>query len=139
MSRFDGYTGHLFEEEVLGKCTITHRGYMRWQEAAQLVRKNQPHVMTPVATQLQAELRKKLPGIDVRFYTAVGSTLDKMHSVDGFFEFEGKVTVTIDLTMNPHKDACKADVLVGQGDLSDLPAVAHRVARELQIKLSRRM
>lgn len=134
-----GYTGHLFEEEVLGVCKASHCGYLRWQDATAEVRKNQPRTATPVASKLCGELRKKLPGVDIRFYTAVGSTLDKMHSVDGFFEFEGKVTVTLDLTMNPEKDACKADVLVCERDLADLPALAYRVARELQTKLSRRV
>ncbi len=139
MTSFSGYTGHLFEEEVLGKCQSTHRGYMRWHEAAAEVRKNQPRTTAPVASKLCGELRKKLPGIDIRFYTAVGSTLDLMHSVDGFFEFEGTVSVTIDLTMNSAKDCCKADVLVCESDLADLPALAFRVARELQTKLSRRV
>ena len=139
MTGSSGYTGHLFEEEVLGRCRTTHRGYMRWNDAAAEVRKSQPRAMTPTASKLQSELRKKLPGIDIRFYTAVGSTLDRMHSVDGFFEFEGKVSVTLDLTMNPDKDCCKADVLVCESDLADLPALAYRVARELQTKLSRRV
>lgn len=137
MSRFDGYTGHLFEEEVLGTCTVTHRGHMKWRDAVDVVRKNQPRIATPVAAKLESELRKKLPNVDVRFYSAVGSTLDRMHSVDGFFEFEGVVIVTLDLTTNPHKDACKADLLVNESDLEDLPALAGRVARELVSKLAR--
>lgn len=49
MSRSDGYTGHLFEEEVLGTCKASYRGYMSWRDAAELVRKNQPVKKTPVA------------------------------------------------------------------------------------------
>ncbi|MDB5225407.1 MAG: hypothetical protein JWL87_359 [Candidatus Adlerbacteria bacterium] len=137
MSAYDGYTGRLLEDKVLGRCTSKHRGYMRWSEAAAEVRKSQPAAKAAVAASLEQELRRKLPGVDVRFYTAVGSTLDLMHSVDGFFVFEGVVTVTIDLTMNPNKDACKADVLVTADDLESLSIVAHRVARELQTKLER--
>ena len=137
MSRYDGMTGHLFEEKVLGKCKATHRGYMRWEDAAEQVRKSQPAAKAATAVSLEQELRLKLPGVDVRFYTAVGSTLDLMHSVDGFFVFEGVVTVTLDLTKNPNKDACKADVLVVPEDLENLPALAHRVVRELQTKLAR--
>ena len=36
MSRsHDGYTGHLFEEEVLGRCLAICCGYMRWREAVE--------------------------------------------------------------------------------------------------------
>ncbi len=137
MSRFDdGYTGHLFEEETLGKCLGTHRGHMQWHEAMEVVRKNQPRVKTPVASRLEQEVRKQA-GVAVVFYTAVGSTLDLKHSVDAFFEFMG-VAVTIDLTMNDDKDACKADLLVVKEEINNLSALAGRISRELKSKLSRR-
>lgn len=138
MSRFDGLTGHLFEEKVLGTCKVSHRGYMVWKEALAEVCKNQPAKKAPIASNLESEVRKQVPKhIDVQFYTAVGSTLDKMHSVDGFFIFEGVVTVTIDLTKNTQKDACKADLLVIPADLDDLAALAGRVVRELTMKVAR--
>lgn len=137
MSRFnDGYTGHLFEEETLGTCLATHRGHLQWREAMEVVRKNQPRVKTPVASRLEQEVRSQA-GVPVVFYTAVRSTLDRKHSVDAFFEFRG-VVVTIDLTMNDEKDACKADLLVVKEEIDNLPVLAGRIARELKSRLSRR-
>jgi hypothetical protein len=137
MSRFDdGYTGHLFEEETLGKCLATHRGHLKWHEAMEVVRKNQPRVKTPVAAALEAGVRKET-GVPVVFYTAVRSTLDRKHSVDAFFEFRG-VVVTIDLTMNDDKDVCKADLLVAKEEIDNIPLLAGRIARELKSRLSRR-
>lgn len=137
MSRFDdGYTGHLFEKEILGTCLVAHRGYMRWQDAAEMVRKNQPRMKTRVAERLEGEVSRQF-GKRVTLFTAVGSTLDCMHGVDGFFEFEGAV-VTIDLTTNPHKDSTKADLLVHQDDIENLPHLAGRVVREMKTKMVRR-
>ncbi len=136
MANLDGYTGHLFEEEVLGRCQATHRGYLQWREAAEAVRKSQPRTKTPVAVKLQSEISRQLGGA-VQFYTAVRSTLDVMHGCDGFFEFRG-VVATVDLTMNPNKDSGKADIIIHQDDVANLSLLAGRIARELQSKLSRR-
>jgi len=125
----DGYTGHLFEEEVLGRCRVRHHGYMRWRDAAKLARTSQPARKTPTAVRLEREVSRQL-GEAVVFFTAVGSPFDLFHGVDGFFEFCGTV-VTIDLTMNPHKDSGKADLIVHRDDLGDLVAIAARVVREL--------
>jgi hypothetical protein len=133
MARYDdGYTGHLYEEEVLGRCQAQHRGYMQWREAADLVRKNQPTRKAPCALSLEREVSRQL-GDQAVFYTAVRSTLDVMHGCDGFFEFRGMV-VTIDLTMNPHKDCGKADIIVHKDDVDDLPQLAGRIVRELRSK-----
>ncbi len=138
MSRFDdGYTGHLFEREMLGQCLAPYRGYLRWREAAQLVRKSQPRAKAPVAARLEREVSAQV-GVSVMFFTAVGSALDVMHGCDGFFEFRG-VVVTIDITMNPHKDSGKADIVIAREEVENLPVLAGRIARELRSKLSRRM
>ena len=136
MSRFDGYTGHLFEEEVLGNCQAECHGYMSWREAVELVRKSQPRHKTPVATRLEVEVGRQLGGV-VKFFTAVHSAMDVFHGTDGFFEYCG-VVVTIDVTTNPHKDCGKADMIVHQGDLENLSTLAGRIARELNSKLLRR-
>lgn len=137
MSRFDdGYTGHLFEEKVLGRCRAIHREYVPYWEAMELVRKSQPITPTPVAARLQQEVSMQL-GAAVRFYTAVRSTLDERHKVDAFFELSG-VMVTIDLTMNPHKDFGKADLLVSAEEIEDLVALGGRIAREMRSRISRR-
>lgn len=67
---------------------------------------------------LPQELHKNL-----KFYTSVGSPLDRYHGVDAFLEFEviGKdpIRITLDITMKPKKDSWKADILfsVGQVDV----------------------
>lgn len=132
MSRFDGYTGHLYEEEVLGRCQAQHRGYMQWREAIALVRKSQPVHKAPCALSLEREVSRQL-GEQAVFYTAVRSTLDVMHGCDGFFEFRG-VIVTVDLTMNPHKDCGKADIIIHQDDVDNLPQLAGYIVREFHQK-----
>ena len=124
----DGYTGHLFEEEVFGWCLAQPCEYMRWREAVEAVRKNQPRQKPPVATLLEREVSRQVGGRCV-FYTAVRSALDKFHGVDGFFELGGRI-VTVDLTMNPHKDSSKSDVLIRRGELDDIASLAGRIARE---------
>lgn len=124
----DGYTGHLFEEEVLGICKASYRGYMSWRDAAELVRKNQPLKKTRVATRLEVEVGRQL-GEVVRFFTAVRSVMDVFHGTDGFFEFRGLV-VTIDVTMKSDKDSGKADLIVHADDLENLPMLAGRIAHE---------
>ena len=137
MARFtDGYTGQLYEEEVLGCCIAVHRGYMRWAQAIEEVRTHQPRAKTPVAAALEREVRRQA-GSEARFYTAVRSTLDVMHGCDAFFEYCG-VVVTIDLTINPHKDCGKADVIISRDDVADLAALAGRITREIHTKLRRR-
>ena len=136
MSRITtGYTGHLFEREVLGECRAAARGHMGYREAAELVRKSQPTKKTSTATRLEAEVGKRLGGA-VKFFTAVGSAMDLFHGTDGFFQFEGFI-VTIDVTMNPNKDSGKADVIICEDDLVDLTALAGRIAREFTTKQRR--
>ena len=132
----DGYTGHLYEEEVLGHSSAHHRGYLRWREAVEVVRKNQPRAHTPIAAKLERAVACELRS-SVKFFTAVRSTLDVMHGCDGFFEYSG-VVVTIDLTLNPHKDSGKADLIIAPDDVANVPALAERIARELRTKLLRR-
>ena len=136
MSRFDGYTGHLFEEEVLGYCLAICRGYVTWRDALELVRKNQPRAKTPVAVSLEREISRQL-GAAVHFFTAVRSPLDVYHGVDGLFEFHG-VMVTIDLTMNSHKDSGKADLIVEASEIDNLALLAGRIVREMRSRLARR-
>ena len=67
----------------------------------------------------------------LRLYTAVGSTLDIYHHIDGFFFFEG-VIVTMDTTINPNKDqeSCRARILVtGEDAINGYKDVAVEIAR----------
>lgn len=136
MSRSDGTTGHLREEEVLGACSAVHREWLPWQKAMELVRKNQPRAKTAAALLLEKELRKEF-GVTLSYYTAVRSTLDRIHSVDAFIEYKG-VVVTMDFTTNPDKDSCKAHILGDEDDVANIAVLAGRVARELRSQLSRR-
>ncbi|TSC69254.1 MAG: hypothetical protein G01um101456_272 [Parcubacteria group bacterium Gr01-1014_56] len=135
MGYSNGYTGHLFEVEVLGICRASYCGYMSWKDAAELVRKSQPVKKTPTVARLEQEVGRQL-GEAVKFYTAVRSAMDVLHGTDGFFEFHGFV-VTIDVTMNPHKDSGKADVIICEDDLGNLPNLAGRIAREFITKQRR--
>lgn len=138
MSDSTGLTGSLFEERVIGICKAQWTGvYMCWTDAVRQVRKNQPPLRTPTAAKLSAMVSEKL-GKQVRFCTSVKSCADILHGIDGFFEIVGEGTiVTIDLTLNSSKDACKADLLVGLDDVRNLPALAARVAGRFQTKLRR--
>lgn len=137
MSRSDGTTGHLREEEVLGICLAVHREWLPWRQAMELVRKNQPRAKTTAARLLEQELRKEF-GSAVNYFTAVRSTLDRIHKVDAFIEYGG-VIVTLDFTTDPNKDMCKAHLLMTEEDVSNISMLAGRVARELKSQLSRRI
>lgn len=141
MSNYDGMTGHLFEEEVLGRCTVEYREKMPYEPRAKAIataRKSQPQKQAGVAKILEGEIKRQL-GADAELYTAVRTPLDFYHGVDAFVEFKG-VVVTLDVTTNPHKDACKADLLVGQDELTSMKAVmqlAGRITREVQAEQRR--
>ncbi len=131
----DGCTGRLYEVEVLGQCAAPYRGYMQWREAITLVSKSQPHTKTPFAARLEREVSVLL-GKPAAFFTAVRSVLDVKHGVDGFFEFSG-IVVTFDLTLNPHKDVAKADLIIGKEDVENVAECARRIAREFRTRLAR--
>ncbi len=134
-----GYTGHLFEREVLGTCLVKWDGttHLSFSQSMELVRNNQPSDPSDpeprTINDLHAHIAVSL-GLDdwsaLKFYTAVGSLLDVKHGVDGFFEFAGRV-VTLDLTINPHKDEWKADMIIHPADLDDLPLLAKDIAHRL--------
>jgi hypothetical protein len=135
-----GLTGGLFEEKVIGRCKAEWtRVYMCWIQAVEEVRKNQPPVHErPSFTAKWVRLVSEKLGQRVLFRTAIGSAADYLHGIDGFFELESGEIVTIDLTTNPCKDACKADLLVTLEDVRNLPALAARVAGAFHTKMLRR-
>jgi hypothetical protein len=131
-----GETGRLFERRILGECIAVAAGeYLTRRNALEAARNGQPPVKTPTRARLERELRSLLDDT-VRVRTAVGSVADYCHGVDGFIDFNGLV-VTIDVTINPNKDAGKADMVVCEDDLIDLPALARRIAREFESRLNR--
>ncbi len=132
MSYFDGTTGTLFEEEVLGCCTVRDRGYLTWDAALRAVLTHQPERRTTTVVALERRVQERV-GLPVQLFTALRSPMDRFHGTDGFFYFKGLV-VTFDLTCNPHKDCCKADLLITPDDLADLPLLGERIAREFRSK-----
>ncbi len=59
---------------------------------------------------------------NLKFFTSVGSPLDRYHGIDAFLEFEvmGKdpIRVTLDITMRPGKDIWKTDILFSVGQVN---------------------
>jgi hypothetical protein len=93
---------------------------MKFNQALEEVKENQPydpHHPTGEAAEFHRAVASAM-GVDpeeLELYTAVGSTLDRFHGVDGFFSFNG-IIVTVDVTANPHKDSYKARVIVNLED-----------------------
>ncbi len=119
-----GTTGRIFERETLGECRIRCRGYVKFKPALDAVFCNQPgspYEPAGEASNFREVVAQEMQGAGMNpsrlaIYTAVGSALDVFHKIDGFFFYEG-VIVTVDTTMNPHKDcAPRARVLVTADD-----------------------
>ncbi len=125
-----GYTGHLLEEEVLGSCKVSWSGYMSFKAAKELARNHQPKILCPCAERFKNAVARELnvDPLQVRLFTAVGSPLDEIHSVDGWFEFNG-LTVTFDVTMKLTKTRYRSDVVVylQNGD-DDMTSAARDIA-----------
>jgi hypothetical protein len=100
------------------------------------VKANQPKAVPEQASLLRDAVSREVGG-NVRFYTAVGSTLDIKHGIDGFFEFAG-IVVAIDVTLNREKDVGKADIVVRGEDLDDLSSLAHHIVSEMLTKFKRK-
>ena len=135
-----GYTGRLFEADVLPQCTDTKRCYLPYGVALARVRMNQPAGWDPKdpATKymnnlhvLVAEALELEDYGDLKLLTAVGSPLDFFHGVDSLFEFQGQI-VTIDVTKNPKKLGGKADFILQEDVLEDeilLQSIAESIAK----------
>lgn len=122
------YTGHLFEEEVFGRCRAKANGYIPYRQALAEVEANQPWDPTDPGTRfandLHAEVASAL-GLDdwtgLRFFTAIGSALDRYHGIDAFFRF-GIAIVTLDVTLNDAKrNGYKADIIVPSAAVEEAP------------------
>ena len=140
-----GYTGHLLEDDVLGKCPITVVQYKRFREAVEEARANQPAGWDPTdphkmpANNLHAEVCKALGLEDwseLSLFCSVGTPLDCFHGVDAFFQFGGRIA-TLDLTTNHReaKEGHKAHFVIEVVDLEDGPR-RERLAREIAEKLT---
>lgn len=116
----NGYTGKILEEEILGSCTVSTEGYLRFREAMEVARRSQPRTLTHEGRQLRDGVAQEL-GVrssEVAMYPGVGTPLDRFHGIDGWFEWQG-IVVTVDVTMNPHKDEYKARVIVSGRDAEE--------------------
>jgi len=124
------YTGKLAEYELLGEVLKKPEEtleYIPYRDAIEAIKKKQPWKdPTNPEKKFPNDLHKKIAAKlcptnykRLRFYTAVGSELDRFHGVDAFFELDfvesekiKTIRVTFDLTINPKKEEYKADELV---------------------------
>ena len=124
--------GGLIENEIFGEIKKYKYfedlpnidSYVKFGESIKAVRNMQlgspekPSKFVPKDLKKNIEqlfLRDTGKEINILFYTAVGSHLDRYHGIDGFFEINEdgrKVIVTMDVTANPNKDSYKADIIL---------------------------
>lgn len=156
-------SGHMAEHEVFGEVreVLRHEKiYMPYRQAVEMIKRHQPwsdptDPEPRFANDLHATVFNDLglSAEDVRFYTAVGSSLDHHHGVDAFFEIGGGKQVdivTLDVTINESKDEdAKADVtfhlppegldpkLDKQAYLETINGVSSRVVEVLSYKRKR--
>jgi hypothetical protein len=183
-SRQDIETGKDFEADLFGKPNLYHpnygdflrshaevdeRGvYFTYDNAVEIVKNfqdlNNPlNPGRPFAKELRLELAERLFGPErmkdwdrVKFYTAIDTPLDRIHSVDAFFEIEtddGKIIrITLDASKNREKisrEKYRADILVGgkgfgeefyktnEGFLKYVEQIADEAHREYKEKIER--
>ena len=143
MKNSEGYTGKIFESEVLPSLSDSWKdeGYFDEERSFECVRNHQEwnpsDPNNKVANELHYKVAEKL-GLDdvneLKFYSALHSPLDKYFGIDAFFEINGAL-FTLDLSINPHKDVAKADIVVTEKDLHDekeLDNLSQTIARYLQ-------
>ena len=136
----NGYTGRLFEEEVLGEIHLSWDGYMTYRDSVKYVKEHQEWDPTDPSTDKANDLHA-LVAIDLdledfdelKLYNALDTPMDYFHGVDCFFEFEGEI-VTIDLTVNPSKITYKADLVLHPDDLEKkgIKNIAHLISYMFQ-------
>ena len=139
MSRSDGYTGRLFEEEVLLRCHFAWKGYVPFRQSVRLVEANQPWDPTDPSTRGASDLHTQVAMAleledwsELRLFSALRTPLDVFHGIDAFFEWKGRV-VTLDLTCNRKKDGYKADLMIRPEDSDDdWSRLGHSIAALLQ-------
>ncbi len=144
MARFDcGYTGRLFEEEVLGTLHISwsRENYVPFDRAVALAIAHQNWNPSDPSSRLANDLHSEVAlslGLEdwqeLHLFSSVNSPLDYFHGVDGFFEFRGRV-VTFDVTTNCHKLSAKANFVLHPDDFEEnRPVVARMIARALMVE-----
>ena len=113
-----GYTGHLFEEEVIGtpKIVSWQADGRRWKVrgCVEFAHRHQLTQHGPIAEQLRLKVAERL-GVDGRrvlIYNTINTPFDFYLGADCFFEFQGTV-VTCDASLR-NKGSYKADVQIGE-------------------------
>jgi len=117
MSRYletTGFTGPIFEADVLGQCGAPANGHkppfgqaIREVENFQPYDPSAPDKRYPLAAMLHAMVGVRL-GLygkkrrQLQLLTAVGSDMDEYYGTDCFLRWRGR-RVNIDVTLNPHK------------------------------------
>ncbi len=159
---YNGPQGNLVDSNMFGGTKKTEEQmktgnieYQQYEDSIKFVKDNQIGEPSDpsawFANDLHATIAEELGLEDygqLKFYTAIGSSLDKYHSIDGFFELQvdpenpdDVVRVTIDLTTNPEKNDYRADfiILVPREGLDrkdeDYRIVLAEHAREIASKL----
>lgn len=140
------YTGRVLESELLGETEgAVERNkaeYQSYREAMSEVK-----AFEQKGTYFVRDLTERLttimavPAETVRFYTALGTTLDYFHGIDGFFELDingNTLVVTVDVSLREKpRDEYKADVLI-YIDEDNLDQLEHESQYRLMIdKLAR--
>jgi hypothetical protein len=122
-----GYTGHIFEMEVLGGCKVRIiRGHVKFNKLVKQVRWAQPgdpyrpqgesaNFHRAVADELES---RGVKGSALGIFSAIGTPLD-YQGIDGFFSFEG-IMISVDCTLDQNADPSpRARVVVRGEDMLD--------------------
>ncbi|MDD2677897.1 MAG: hypothetical protein WC042_01560 [Candidatus Paceibacterota bacterium] len=140
-----GYTGELFEEEILGPWRIVCQGYLPYSQALAEVIKNQPRNWNPsdpptrIANDLHALVAINLNLDDwslLNLFSARGSSFDIFHGVDAFFIIN-KTLCTLDLTISK-KERAKADLVIRDEDIFEKTAMEKTSKKISEILFSKK-
>lgn len=137
----DGYTGKLFEHDVLGNGTMVFccdclPTYKPWKKAMMEViakvdysRWDPSDPDSRICNDLHATVAMEM-GLDnwndLKLFPAVHSSFDVHHGVDMFFLL-GKRYATVDLTINGEKGKHKADINITPECLENLGDLAKKI------------
>lgn len=134
-----GYTGDLFEVEVIGEpkkvaWSATERNW-RMRDGIEFAHKHNLTQHGPIAEAIRVEVSKQLGvnSAEVLVFNTLRTPLDVFHGTDCFFEFKGTV-VTVDASLR-NKGRYKADVQLGMEilnpDGTPNPNEINRLAEEI--------
>ena len=147
-----GYTGRLFEQEILAKLPDEwkNQGFFNEQKSYEWVRMHQPwnpsdpqnteNSLNHIANDLHYKVAEALKLEDInelKFFTALNSPLDQHFGIDAFFQLGTKV-FTVDFTTNPHKVSHKADIIIRPKNLRDEASI-ELIAQEISVCIRKQL